>query len=119
MFNAVNADPSRCMTHAHNEVCMNFLPTTLPQLLLLLAVACLAAWLSELLAQVAPPLGFVGAVLSAFIGAWLFAALPVAQVEAEPTFQDIPLIRSFVGALLVACIYGFYFKRQRRRAYRR
>ena len=85
--------------------------------LLLLAIAALAGLLVELLRGGTMPLGFVGGVVSAFIGAWLFSDVLSTRLSFSipPTYDNVIVIPAAIGGLLVAFIWSLLGGRGGRR----
>ncbi len=74
----------------------------------LLLIAALAGLLVELIRGGAIPLGFVGEVVLAYLGAWVGGDLLPARVPAlaQPAFDGVALVPAAVGALLVGLVWG-------------
>jgi len=87
--------------------------------LVLLLIAALAGLIVELVRGGAIPLGFVGEIALAFLGAWLggdvlqtrFPLLP------QPAMEGVALIPAAVGALVVGLLWGLLGGRRRRGYY--
>lgn len=85
----------------------------LPQLLALLFLAIIAAFIAELIVGNAPMLGFIGAIIFALLGAWLFILLPWFQFPLEPKLEDVPVIRAVIGGILTTSLFAFVRKKRR------
>ena len=91
---------------------MSLLALTLPQILALLLLAVIAALIAELLVGNAPYFGFLGAIVTALLGVWLFVNLPWLEFSYEPRLEDIPAIRAVVGGVLVSGLLAFVRKKR-------
>src|SRR3954453_23970274 len=84
--------------------------------LVLVLIAALAGLVVELLRGGAIPLGFVGEIIVAFIGAWIASDLLAPRVAGlgGPVFDGVALIPAVIGALLVGLLWGLLGGRRRR-----
>ncbi|HUS14776.1 MAG TPA: hypothetical protein VM536_07125 [Chloroflexia bacterium] len=87
--------------------------------LVLLLIAALAGLVVELARRGAIPLGFVGEIGFAALGAWIGGDLLPARLNipalAQPTFENVAVIPAAIGALLVGFLWGLMGGRGRRR----
>jgi uncharacterized membrane protein YeaQ/YmgE (transglycosylase-associated protein family) len=83
--------------------------------LVLLLIAALAGLVVELLRGGAIPLGFVGEIVSAFIGAWIGGDLLQPRIALAPTpaLEGVALVPAAIGALLVGFLWGLLGGRRR------
>jgi len=89
------------------------LALTVPQVLTLLFLAVIAAWLAELLVGNAPTFGFIGAVVFSLLGVWLFITLPWLELSFEPRLEDIPVVRGLLGGIVVTSLFAYVQKKRR------
>jgi uncharacterized membrane protein YeaQ/YmgE (transglycosylase-associated protein family) len=82
---------------------------TWPQVFALLFLALIGAFLAELLVGNAPKFGVLGALVLAVLGSWLFINLPL-DISFEPHLEDLPVLRSILGSLLVVALFAFFRK---------
>ncbi len=83
---------------------------TWPQVFVLLFLALIGAYLAELVIGNAPKFGFLGSVVLAVLGSWLFINLPL-DISVEPRLEDLPVVRAVLGGLLVVALFA-YLKKQ-------
>jgi uncharacterized membrane protein YeaQ/YmgE (transglycosylase-associated protein family) len=72
-------------------------------------LALVGAFIAERVVGNAPKFGFMGSLVLGLLGAWLFIGLPV-NVEVEPRFEDIPLVRGLLGSFIIVTIFAFFRK---------
>ena len=91
----------------------------LPRLLVLLVIAAVVGWLTDLLAGGRVPLGFFGTILFGMLGAWFAIEIMRPRVPftlpTEPTFDKVPLVTAGLGALVVSLIWCTLASRLTRR----
>jgi len=96
-------------------------PSSAGHWLVLLLIAALAGVVVELARRGAIPLGFVGEIAAAAVGAWIGGDLLPARLAipalAQPAFESVALIPAAVGALLVGFLWGLMGGRSSRRRY--
>jgi uncharacterized membrane protein YeaQ/YmgE (transglycosylase-associated protein family) len=94
-------------------------PTDLTHWLVLLIIAALAGLVVEVVRGGAVPLGPLGGIGAALIGAWLAADLlhPRYPVLPQPAFDGVALIPAVVGALILVLLFGMLGGSSRRRGY--
>jgi uncharacterized membrane protein YeaQ/YmgE (transglycosylase-associated protein family) len=82
----------------------------------LLVIAALAGLLVELARGGGMPLGFVGCIAAALVGAWVFSDLlhPRFPIIPQPTIDNVPLVPAAIGALIAAILWGLLGGRSRR-----
>jgi len=83
---------------------------TWPQVFTLLLLALVGAFLAELLVGNAPKFGFLGSLVLAALGSWIFVNLPL-DITIEPRLEDMPVVRAILGAMLVVAVFAFFRKR--------
>jgi uncharacterized membrane protein YeaQ/YmgE (transglycosylase-associated protein family) len=94
---------------------------TLPppdQLLVLLLVGLLVGLVAETIVGTRVPLGYLGAVILGFLGAWLATHVLHFNISPEYTVNGVPLLRALIGAVLLAFIWALAMGRGRRYARR-
>ena len=91
----------------------------LPRLLVLLVIAAVVGWLSDLIAGGRVPLGFFGSIVFGLVGAWFAAEVVRPRVPftlpTEPMFDHVPLVTAGTGALVVSLIWCTVASRLTRR----
>ena len=98
---------------------LHFTIDDIPRILVLLVLAAVAGWLSDLFAGGRVPLGFVGAILFGLGGAVL--AIEVVRphlpftLPTEPTFDHVPLVTAGIGAFIVSLTWCILVSRFNRR----
>ncbi len=100
---------------------MNFSLTVddLPRLFVMLIVAAVLGYLSDLLAGGRVPLGFVGSTLFGLLGAWLAVdvvrpRIPFTLPE-EPVFDGVALVSAGIGAFVLSLLWCTFTSRLARR----
>jgi uncharacterized membrane protein YeaQ/YmgE (transglycosylase-associated protein family) len=93
-------------------VYMQLTPITIPQILAILFLAVVAALIAELIVGNAPYFGFIGAVVLALLGVWIFVSLPWLEITYEPRLEDIPVVRAVIGGVLVSGLFAFLRKKR-------
>ncbi len=91
----------------------------LPHLLVLLVIAAVVGWLTDLIAGGRVPLGFFGAILFGLVGAWFAIEIVRPRVPftlpTEPIFDHVPLVTAATGAFVVSLMWCALASRLRRR----
>ena len=82
---------------------------TWPQFFVFFLLALTGAFVAERLVGNAPKFGFLGSVALAALGAWLFVNIPV-ELSLEPRLEDLPVVRTILGALLIVAAFAFFRK---------
>ena len=70
-----------------------------------LIVAAIVGFVAEALVGWRLPLGFVGAIIAALLGAWLLTKVLVITGIGDITVYGVPLLRALVGAILLVGIW--------------
>lgn len=85
--------------------------------LTLVLIAALVGVVVELLRGGAIPLGFVGELLAAGIGAWIGSDLVAARLSLvlDPAYAGVALVPAVAGALIIGLLWGFLGGRGARR----
>ena len=87
---------------------------TWPQTFALLILALVGAFLAEWLVGNTPKFGLLGSIALGVLGGWLFANLPI-DFPLEPHLEDMPVVRSILGALVLVAIFAYFRKQGVRR----
>lgn len=82
------------------------------QLAIYLAIGILVALLAGALAGMRSGLSYIGTVLLATIGAWLFASFLHIQVANDISLYTVPLIQAFLGAIIFGLLGVVLFARR-------
>src|SRR5690242_21824410 len=88
-----------------------------------LIVAAIVGFVAESLVGWRLPLGIVGAIIAALVGAWLLTKVLIITGIGDITIAGVPLLRALLGAILLVAVwhlltYGIWHRR-RRSSYRR
>ena len=70
-----------------------------------LIVAAIVGFVAESLVGWRLPLGFVGAIVAALVGAWLLTKVLVITGIGDLTVYGVPLLRALLGAILLVAIW--------------
>jgi uncharacterized membrane protein YeaQ/YmgE (transglycosylase-associated protein family) len=88
-----------------------------------LIVAAIVGFVAESLVGWRLPLGIVGAVVAALVGAWLLTRVLVITGIGDLTVYGAPLLRALLGAILLVALWHLLTSRawhgRRRSSYRR
>jgi uncharacterized membrane protein YeaQ/YmgE (transglycosylase-associated protein family) len=81
----------------------------LPHLLVLVVLAAVIGWFTDLFAGGRVPLGFFGSILFGLLGAWVATELvrphiPI-TLPKEPTFDGVTLVTAAIGAFVFSLIW--------------
>ncbi len=87
---------------------------TWPQVCALLLLAIAGAFLAERIVGNTPRFGLLGSMALGVIGGWLFGNLPF-DFSLEPRLEDMPVIRTMLGALLLVAAFAYFRKQAVRR----
>ncbi len=87
------------------ETTITFTPPPLQELVVLLLIGLVVGLVAEMIVGARAPLGFVGAVLLGMLGAWIAGHVLHFSVSPDYTVNGIPLIRSLIGAVILALIW--------------
>lgn len=82
---------------------------TWPQVFAFLLLVLIGAFLAERIIGNAPKYGFLGSLVLGILGAWFFANLPL-EIQIEPRLEDMPVVRSVLGGLVLVAIFAFLRK---------
>ncbi len=77
----------------------------LDQLLILLLVGLVVGLVAEAIVGTRAPLGFVGAVILGLLGAWIAGHVLHFSISPEYTINGVPLLRSLIGAVILALLW--------------
>jgi len=77
----------------------------LDQLLILLLVGLVVGLVAEAIVGTRAPLGFVGAVMLGLLGAWIAGHVLHFSISPEYTINGVPLLRSLIGAVILALLW--------------
>jgi uncharacterized membrane protein YeaQ/YmgE (transglycosylase-associated protein family) len=85
--------------------------------LVLVLIAALVGVVVELVRGGSIPLGFVGELLAAGIGAWIGSDLVAARLSllTDPAYEGVALVPAVAGALIIGLLWGFLGGRGRQR----
>lgn len=88
-----------------------------------LIVAAIVGFVAESLVGWRLPLGFVGAIIAALVGAWLLTKVLVITGIGDLTVYGVPLLRALLGAILLVALWHLLTYRawhgRQRSSYRR
>ncbi len=70
-----------------------------------LIVAAIVGFVAESLVGWRLPLGFVGAIIAALVGAWLLTKVLVITGIGDLTVYGVPLLRALLGAILLVALW--------------
>ncbi len=87
------------------DTTITFTLPPLQELLVLLLIGLVVGLVAEMIVGARAPLGFVGAVLLGMLGAWIAGHVLHFSVSPDYTVNGIPLIRSLIGAVILALIW--------------
>jgi uncharacterized membrane protein YeaQ/YmgE (transglycosylase-associated protein family) len=87
----------------------------LPHLLVLLLIAAIIGWFTDLFAGGRVPLGFLGSILFGVLGAWVATELvrpriPI-SLPREPSFDGVALVTAAIGAFLFSLLWCIFSSR--------
>lgn len=77
----------------------------LRELLILLLIGLVVGLIAETIVGTRVPLGFVGAVILGMLGAWIAGHVLHFSISPEYTINGVPLLRSLVGAVILALVW--------------
>jgi uncharacterized membrane protein YeaQ/YmgE (transglycosylase-associated protein family) len=88
-----------------------------------LIVAAIVGFVAESLVGWRLPLGIVGAIIAALVGAWLLTQVLIITGIGDLTIAGVPLLRALLGAILLVAIWHLVtyraWHRRQRSSYRR
>ncbi|HEY0756934.1 MAG TPA: GlsB/YeaQ/YmgE family stress response membrane protein [Ktedonobacteraceae bacterium] len=70
-----------------------------------LIVAAVVGLLAEALVGRRLPLGFVGAIIAALVGVWLLTKVIVISGLGDINVYGVPIVRAFIGAIILVAIW--------------
>ena len=86
-------------------------------LVLYLVIAAIIGYLAERVVKSSVPFGIVGSIIVALIGIWLMTRVLVINGIGDIYLFNVPLIRAFIGAILLVLIWrAITYRRVPRRA---
>jgi len=88
----------------------------LDQLLILLLVGLVVGLVAEAIVGTRAPLGFVGAVMLGLLGAWIAGHVLHFSISPEYTINGVPLLRSLIGAVILALLWALAVRGRARHA---
>ncbi len=77
----------------------------LRELLILLLIGLVVGLIAETIVGTRVPLGFVGAVILGMLGAWIAGHVLHFSISPEYTINGVPLLRSLIGAVILALVW--------------
>ncbi|MEO5952912.1 MAG: GlsB/YeaQ/YmgE family stress response membrane protein [Chloroflexia bacterium] len=91
----------------------------LPRILVMLIIAAIIGWISDLFAGGRVPLGFFGAVVFGLVGAWLASSVVRPRIPFtlpnEPILDQVPVVTACIGAFAVSLAWCLLASRLTRR----
>jgi uncharacterized membrane protein YeaQ/YmgE (transglycosylase-associated protein family) len=90
---------------------------TLVHLIVLLVVAAICGLIAERLIHGSLPFGSIGAIVAAFVGAWLMVDVFHLVIVPQFSIEGLPIISAIVGAIIV--VFAFSLVAGRRRSWAR
>ncbi len=88
---------------------------TLLHLIVLLLVAAACGLVAERLIRSSLPFGWIGAVVAAFVGAWLMVDVFHLVIAPQFSIEGLPIVSAIVGAIIV--VFAFTLVASRRRSW--
>jgi uncharacterized membrane protein YeaQ/YmgE (transglycosylase-associated protein family) len=86
-------------------------------------VAAIVGFVAESLVGWRLPLGFVGAIIAALVGAWLLTKVLIITGIGDLPIAGVPLLRALLGAILLVAVWHLLtyrvWHRRQRSSYRR
>jgi len=73
--------------------------------LIYLLVAAVVGLVAEALVGRRLPLGFVGAIVAALVGVWLLTRVIIINGFGDINVYGVPIIRAFIGAIILVVIW--------------
>jgi uncharacterized membrane protein YeaQ/YmgE (transglycosylase-associated protein family) len=86
---------------------------TLVHLIVLLLVAAVCGLIAERLIRSSLPLGWIGAIVAAFVGAWLMVDVFHLAILPQFSIEGLPIISAIVGAIIVVFAFSLVAGRGR------
>ncbi len=85
----------------------------LDQLIVLLLIGLLVGLVAETIVGTRLPLGYVGAMILGFLGAWVATHVLHFSISPEWMVNGVPVLRALIGAVLLAFIWSVAMGRGR------
>ncbi len=85
----------------------------LDQLIVLLLIGLLVGLVAETIVGTHVPLGYAGAVILGFLGAWVATHVLHFSISPEWMVNGVPVLRALIGAVLLAFIWSVAMGRGR------
>ena len=85
-------------------------------IILYVVIAAVIGLIAEAILRTHLPFGIIGAIIAGIIGIWLMTQVIVISGIPDFTFWGVPLVRAFIGALILIAIWHlitFGFRRRR------
>ncbi len=86
---------------------------TLVHLIVLLLVAAVCGLIAERLIHSSLPFGWIGAIVAAFVGAWLMVDVFHLVIVPQFSIEGLPIISAIVGAIIVVFAFSLVAGRGR------
>jgi uncharacterized membrane protein YeaQ/YmgE (transglycosylase-associated protein family) len=87
------------------DTTITFTVPPLRELLVLLLIGLVVGLFAEAIVGARVPLGFGGAVILGMLGAWIAGHVLHFTISPEYTLNGVPLLRSLIGAVILALIW--------------
>jgi len=78
----------------------------LEELIVLLLIGLLVGLVAETIVGTHVPLGYAGAVILGFLGAWVATHVLHFNISPEYTVKGVPLFRALIGAVILAFLWS-------------
>lgn len=85
----------------------------LDQLVVLLLVGLIVGLVAETIVGTHVPLGYIGAVILGFLGAWVATHILHFNISPDYIINGVPLLRALIGAVILALIWSLVMGRGR------
>ncbi len=86
-------------------------------LILYLIIAAIVGYIAERVVRSSVPFGFIGSIIVALVGIWLMTRVLIINGIGDIYLFGVPLIRAFIGAILLVLIWrAITYRRVTRRA---
>jgi uncharacterized membrane protein YeaQ/YmgE (transglycosylase-associated protein family) len=86
---------------------------TLLHLIVLLLVAAVCGMIAERLIHSSLPFGWIGAIVAAFVGAWLMVDVFHLVILPQFSIEGLPIVSAIVGAIIVVFAFSLVANRGR------
>ena len=85
--------------------------------ILYLIIAAIVGYIAERVVRSSVPFGFIGSIIVALVGIWLMTHVLVINGIGDIYLFGVPLLRAFIGAILLVLIWrALTYRRATRRA---